>query len=119
MVNELPGVANMAVPSKLTSYFDAARPVLAATEMGGITASEIEQARAGVVVQAGISESPTSCRSSDHARAEQAGVYGAAAQHFCRQHLTADAAIGAFERLVQEVAGVRTEVLPRARAIAG
>jgi hypothetical protein len=109
----------MAVPSKLTSYFDAARPVLAATEMGGITASEIEQARAGVVVQAGDPQALLAAALQITRDAEQAGVYGAAAHHFCRKHLTADAAIGAFERLVQEVAGVRAEVLPRARAIAG
>lgn len=119
LVNELPGVANMAVPSKLTSYFDAARPVLAATEMGGITASEIEQARAGVVVQAGDPQALLTAALQITRDTEQAGVYGAAAQHFCRERLTADAAIGAFERLVQEVAGVRAEVLPRARAIAG
>ena len=53
IVNEKPGVANMAVPSKLTSYFAAARPVVAATDAGGITASEIDSAGAGRVVAAG------------------------------------------------------------------
>jgi glycosyltransferase involved in cell wall biosynthesis len=53
LVNEKPGVAAMAVPSKLTSYFDAGRPVVAATDLGGITASEIEMSEAGLVVPAG------------------------------------------------------------------
>ena len=53
LVNELPGVATMAVPSKLTSYFDAMRPILAATDPKGIAAGEVEQAAAGVVVPAG------------------------------------------------------------------
>jgi glycosyltransferase involved in cell wall biosynthesis len=53
LVNEKPGVANMAVPSKLTSYFDAGRPIVAATDRAGITASEIEASGAGVVVPAG------------------------------------------------------------------
>lgn len=53
LVNEKPGVAAMAVPSKLTSYFDAGRPVVAATDPGGITASEVAAADAGVVVSAG------------------------------------------------------------------
>ena len=53
IVNEKPGVASMAVPSKLTSYFNAGRPVVAATDSGGITASEIAAAAAGVVVPAG------------------------------------------------------------------
>jgi glycosyltransferase involved in cell wall biosynthesis len=53
LVNEKPGVAAMAMPSKLTSYFDAGRPVVAATDHSGITASEVAAADAGVVVPAG------------------------------------------------------------------
>lgn len=56
LVNELPGVSEMAVPSKLTSYFAAGRPVIAATDERGITASEVMAARAGVVVPAGDPE---------------------------------------------------------------
>lgn len=119
VVNELPGVANMAVPSKLTSYFDAARPVLAATEVDGITASEIEQAKAGLVVPAGDPQALLDAALEISRDTEQAGVYGAAARRFCRERLTADAAIGAFERLVQDVAGVRAEMSPHVRAVAG
>ncbi len=57
LVNELPGVAEMAVPSKLTSYFASGRPVLAATDATGITAQEVVAAQAGVVVAAGCPES--------------------------------------------------------------
>lgn len=53
LVNEMPGVSAMAMPSKLTSYFDAGRPVVAATDPHGITASEIKTSGAGVVVPAG------------------------------------------------------------------
>lgn len=53
LVNELPGVSEMAVPSKLTSYFSAGRPVLAATDVTGITAEEVRTADAGVVVPSG------------------------------------------------------------------
>ncbi|MEC5183007.1 colanic acid biosynthesis glycosyl transferase WcaI [Cryobacterium sp. MP_3.1] len=53
LVNEKPGVSEMAVPSKLTSYFNAARPVIGATDPGGLTASEIESAEAGRIVLAG------------------------------------------------------------------
>ena len=54
LVNEKPGVSEMAVPSKLTSYFNAARPVIGATDPEGLTAGEIEAANAGLVVPAGI-----------------------------------------------------------------
>jgi glycosyltransferase involved in cell wall biosynthesis len=53
LVNEKPGVSEMAVPSKLTSYFSTGRPVLAATDVRGITADEVRAAGAGVVVPAG------------------------------------------------------------------
>lgn len=53
LVNEKAGVSTMAMPSKLTAYFDARRPVVAATDLQGITASEIRMADAGLIVPAG------------------------------------------------------------------
>jgi colanic acid biosynthesis glycosyl transferase WcaI len=52
LVNELPGVKDMAVPSKLTSYFNAGVPVIAATDEGSVTAFEIETSGGGVRVNA-------------------------------------------------------------------
>lgn len=52
LVNELPGVREMSVPSKLTSYFNAGVPVLAATDPGSVTAQEVSSAAAGVRVDA-------------------------------------------------------------------
>jgi len=57
LVNEKPGVTSMAVPSKLTSYFAAGRPVVAAIDPTGTASSEITAAQAGVVVPAGDPES--------------------------------------------------------------
>jgi glycosyltransferase involved in cell wall biosynthesis len=53
LVNERAGVSEMALPSKLTAYFDAERPIVAATDPSGITAAEISSADAGVLVPAG------------------------------------------------------------------
>ncbi|MGX7729955.1 glycosyltransferase family 4 protein [Rhodococcus sp. 2H158] len=52
LVNERPGVAQMAVPSKLTSYFNSGKPVLAATDADGFTATEIAASGAGIRVPA-------------------------------------------------------------------
>jgi colanic acid biosynthesis glycosyl transferase WcaI len=52
LVNELPGVKDMAVPSKLTSYFNAGVPVIAATDQDSVTAHEIENSGGGVRVDA-------------------------------------------------------------------
>lgn len=53
LVNELPGVKEMSVPSKLTSYFSSGVPVLAATDADSVTAEELSAADAGVRVDAG------------------------------------------------------------------
>lgn len=52
LVNELPGVKDMSVPSKLTSYFNAGVAVIAATDEGSVTAAEIAISGAGVRVDA-------------------------------------------------------------------
>jgi colanic acid biosynthesis glycosyl transferase WcaI len=49
-VTQKASVLDMSLPSKLTSYFTAARPVLASVAAGGGTAREVERAGAGVVV---------------------------------------------------------------------
>lgn len=53
IVNELPGVAEMSVPSKLTSYFAAGRPVVGACSASGGAGSEIQSSGAGVRVDPG------------------------------------------------------------------
>jgi glycosyltransferase involved in cell wall biosynthesis len=50
LVSQLPSVGAMALPSKLTSYFAAGRPILAAVSPASETASELRAARAGLVV---------------------------------------------------------------------
>ena len=53
LINEKPGVSDMSVPSKLTSYFDTGRPVVAATDPIGVTASEVGAADGGRVIASG------------------------------------------------------------------
>ena len=50
LVNQRASVADMSLPSKLTSYFAAGHPVVAAVSPDSETAYEIESAEAGVVV---------------------------------------------------------------------
>ena len=52
LVNELPGMTEMSVPSKLTSYFSTGLPVLAAVDPGSVTAEEIESSGGGRCVAA-------------------------------------------------------------------
>lgn len=113
VVNELPGVATMSVPSKLTSYFNAARPILAATDPTGITAGEIDQASAGVVVPAGDPHALLAMALQLPEDSERAAAYGAAGRRYCTEFLTADAAIAAFERVIREVTTERAGRISR------
>ncbi|MEJ2866232.1 glycosyltransferase [Actinomycetospora sp. OC33-EN08] len=56
VLNEKPGVEEMCVPSKLTSYFTAGRPVVAATGRRSPAASEIAVSGGGVRVGPGVPE---------------------------------------------------------------
>ncbi|CAN5378335.1 glycosyltransferase family 4 protein [soil metagenome] len=53
LVNEKPGVAEMSVPSKLTSYFQSGTPVLASVSANGNAAQEIRSSGAGILVDEG------------------------------------------------------------------
>ncbi|AGB21761.1 glycosyltransferase [Mycobacterium sp. JS623] len=53
LVNQIPGLSEMCVPSKVLSYFSAGRPVVAAVDPNGITADDVRHSQAGVVVPAG------------------------------------------------------------------
>ena len=53
LVSERASAIDMSLPSKLTSYFAAGRPVLAAVSPGGATAREVQRSGGGVLVPAG------------------------------------------------------------------
>lgn len=53
LVNERPTVTDMSLPSKLTSYFVAGRPVVAAVTAGGATERAVAASGAGLVVAPG------------------------------------------------------------------
>jgi colanic acid biosynthesis glycosyl transferase WcaI len=100
LVNELPGVSEMAVPSKLTSYFSAGRPVVAATDVSGITAEEVRTADAGVVVPAGDPEAlldAVTTLAADPGRAEHLGKNG---RHYRQTVLEEESAINRFTEML-------------------
>lgn len=53
LVSERSDGSDITVPSKLTSYFAAARPVLAVVGQGSATAGEVQRSGAGVLVDPG------------------------------------------------------------------
>lgn len=104
LVNEKVGVAEMAVPSKLTSYFSATRPVIAATDPRGITASELRAADAGVIVNAGEPQMLLNAvldLASDDGERKRLGRNG---RVYRETVLTAETAIAKFAALLTELA---------------
>ena len=104
LVNERPGVTDMAVPSKLTSYFSAARPVLAATDEGSTTAEELSRSGGGVRVDAGRPDELLNAAirlSGDPAASRRMGENG---RRYCMEVLSEETALDAYDAWVRDLA---------------
>ncbi|WIB65238.1 glycosyltransferase [Curtobacterium sp. MCBD17_040] len=99
LVNELPGVAGMAVPSKLTSYFSTGRPVVAATGTGSVTESEV-RAAGGLTVPAADPKMLLEALMHVGQDRDLAQRIGAAGLQFRDQYLSEDGALDRYARLL-------------------
>jgi glycosyltransferase involved in cell wall biosynthesis len=107
LVNERPGVAQMAVPSKLTSYFQSGKPIVAATDATGFTAGELAASGAGVCVPADRPDlllSEVLRLGTDRTLAAQLGDAG---KRYCDVLLSEDAALGRYEQWIIDLANMR------------
>lgn len=109
LVNERPGVGEMAVPSKLTSYFIAGKPILAATDPTSGSADELRASGAGIVIPPGdphaLVESVRQLAGDEQSRQRFAGC-GAA---YAREHLSASIAVARYEKWITGLAQRRRE----------
>ncbi|ORV34883.1 glycosyltransferase WbuB [Mycolicibacterium confluentis] len=107
LVNERPGVALMAVPSKLTSYFRSGKPIVAATDAAGLTAAELAASGAGIVVPADRPEElvRAALRLGEHR--ELADQLAAAGQRYCDAMLSEDTAMDRYEAWIMDLAKLR------------
>ncbi len=104
LVNQRPSVTDMSLPGKLTSYFAAGRPVVAAVAPGSETAAELATAQAGITVAAGDpAQLVTAIRSLavDPSRADALGQQG---QTYARKQLSAEASLARLEQFVCSIA---------------
>ncbi len=108
LVNERPGVGEMAVPSKLTSYFTTGNPVLAATDADSITASEIIASGGGVVVPPDNPAQLVSAALELGRDRERAHTLGAAGRQFCARTLSRAHAIDQFEQWLNDLVEKKT-----------
>ncbi len=104
LVNQRASVTDMSLPSKLTSYFAAGRPVVAAASPGSETAYEIESAGGGIVVPP---SDPAAFRDAilalknDRQLFDRLAVKGA---EYARSTLSRDAALGEYEAFLSAIA---------------
>lgn len=104
LVNEHAGLREMAVPSKLTSYFSSGRPVVAATDADSVTAEEMTASEGGVRVEPGQPEALLDAVlriGQDTAWADQLGSAGRAYQ---RAVLSEDAALNHYTAWLEQIA---------------
>lgn len=107
LVNELPGVTDMAVPSKLTSYFNAGVPVIAATDPGSVTAFEIAKSGGGVRIDAAAPAALVEAAeeiSGDSAKASELGRRGLQFRH---ETLSEASAIAHYDDFIKSLASSR------------
>jgi colanic acid biosynthesis glycosyl transferase WcaI len=107
LVNEKPGVTEMAVPSKLTSYFAAQRPVIVATDRDSITAEELEAAGAGVRVEADNPEALINAVLQLGREVDAAQSYGKNGADFQATYLSQTAAISHYAEIIRGLASKR------------
>lgn len=100
LVNEAATVRDMSMPSKLTSYFAAGRPIVAAVRSDGATALEVHRSGAGVVVP---SDSPSDLVAAVALLGSDphASDHGCAGRLYAARQLTADHSLLQLQRLVE------------------
>jgi glycosyltransferase involved in cell wall biosynthesis len=107
LVNEREGMAEMSVPSKLTSYFSAGRPVVAATDPDSPTASEMRASGAGPIVPSGDPEALLTAVLSLAADSALATAHGAAARSFADEHFDAEKALARYDAWIDRIVAAR------------
>lgn len=106
LVNERPGLTEMSVPSKLTSYFSSGLPVIAATDASSVTAQELELSGGGLRVDP---DSPEALVAAAERLAADPGfsrACGDAGRRFSARSLSPGRAIESFEQILARLCGV-------------
>lgn len=108
VLNEAAGVAEMCVPSKLTSYFAAGRPVVAATNPLSAASAEITASRAGTTVAPGDPRALLDAVVDLRLQPDDAEAMGLRGQLFAHDVLHVDAARQAYVGWVEGLAAARS-----------
>jgi colanic acid biosynthesis glycosyl transferase WcaI len=108
LINERPSVLDMSMPSKLTSYLTAGRPIVAAVHSDGAAAVEIRACGGGVVIPAGqplaLADALLRLLGQDQERRS----LGNAARTYALEHLSREGARARTVELVRSLARERS-----------
>jgi colanic acid biosynthesis glycosyl transferase WcaI len=104
LVNQRPGIAQMSVQSKLTSYFNSAKPILAATDSDGLTARELASSGAGAWVPANRPDLLLSEAIRLGTNPGLAAELGQAGMRYCAELLSEKAALDRYEQWILDLA---------------
>lgn len=104
LVNELPEVAEMAVPSKLTAYFGSGSPVLAATAAGSVTDQEVRAAGAGIRVDPANPSAMVEGVMDLVSDPVKSAMFVESGNHYLRHNMSRDVALDRFEEWVGTLA---------------
>lgn len=107
LVNEKPGVSGMAVPSKLTSYFSTGLPVIASSEPGSVTESEVLLADAGLSVQSGDPKALFQAAEYLMDNPSVASEYGGNGRRFREAKLAPEVAFNTFTEVLKKLVAGR------------
>ena len=107
LVNEQPGVAKMSVPSKLTSYFNSGKPILAAVDANGLTAAEIKASGAGVCIPGDRPDLLVEEALKLGTEIAFAKNLGEAGRRYCAELLTRGGALARYGQWVEDLASAR------------
>ncbi len=103
VVNERPGMREMSLPSKLTSYLTAGRPVVAATDSGSATAEFVRATGAGVVIPSGDARALHNTIAELAANRSLAHRMGELGRRFAEQHLSPTQAMAKYDTWVDQL----------------
>jgi glycosyltransferase involved in cell wall biosynthesis len=108
LISERPSMVDMSLPSKLTSYLAAGRPVVAAVPMGGATAQEVKRSGGGIVVPAGDPVALLEALEKLAADPVGAAQLVQAGTAFARTELDEDAALTRYRVFVDRILATRS-----------
>jgi hypothetical protein len=105
LLHEKPGVVEMSVPSKLTTYFTAGRPVVAATAPQSGAAALMALSHAGLTVRAGDAPGILAAIESLAADPAASAEFGASGQYYAAEHLTGSRSLALYDAWTESLAG--------------